>query len=62
MWVSSKEEHMKKKIYVCPKHKDQVLYVEVDDPSLIGLIIPKKPEECPKCKKAYYKRECVVKQ
>ena len=52
---------MKKRIYVCPKHRDQVLYIEIDDPGRIELMIPGKPKECPKCKKVYYKWECVEK-
>jgi len=51
---------MKKIIYVCPKHRTQVLYVE--DPGRIELVIVQKPAECPKCKKPYYKWECVIKQ
>lgn len=54
---------MTKKIYVCPKHNDQVLYVEIDDPGRTELIDPGKPKECPKCGgTAYYKWECKEKK
>lgn len=52
----------KRNIYVCPKHRDQVLYVEIVDPGRVELFIVSKPEVCPKCKKPYYKHECVLKR
>lgn len=46
--------------YDCPVHPEVVLYTE--DPSVIKMMLPDRPSECPKCKKYYYRHECKVRE
>ena len=44
--------------YVCPEHSNEVLFVESFDPNKIGLMVPDRPEKCPRCNIWYYKSQC----
>jgi hypothetical protein len=51
--------------YYCPIDKKEVLFVETPqskDLNIIKMIVPESPKTCPKCKKSYYKYECVTKE
>lgn len=48
--------------YYCPKHKNELLYIEYVDDSIVKFFVPEPPKECPKCGKSYYKTECIAKR
>ncbi len=50
--------------YYCPNHKKELLFTEYQDDSgpVMKFFTPERPATCQKCKKAYYKSECVEKR
>ena len=43
---------------LCPVDNDVVLFIE--DSGQMNMIVAERPRTCPKCKKSYYKWECVA--
>ena len=51
--------------YYCPIDEKELLFTETSQKKGFGIIkmmVPESPKTCPKCKKSYYKYECVAKE
>lgn len=46
--------------WVCPTDNEQVLFRD-DGYARLYVVAPRRPVQCPVCKKWFYKEECVAK-